>query len=67
MVCNIVCVRWQHDKSGKEAWEDIEENPVEWIAEGKRWKGNIKEAYREGKTGTVLKLRWRYDPCEVGS
>ena len=31
-------------------------NPVGCIGEGKRWKGNIREGSREGKTGTVLEL-----------
>ena len=40
-----VVVRWQQDKYGKEAWEDIEENPGK--CEGKRWRGNIREKYRK--------------------
>ena len=32
------------------------ENPAGCTGEGKRWKGNIREESREGKTGTVLEL-----------
>ena len=56
---NTIAVRWQQDKTGKEAWEDVEENPVACTAEGKRWKGNINEELRESKTGTVLGIRRR--------
>ena len=26
--CILMVVRWQQDKNGKKAWEDIEKNPV---------------------------------------
>ena len=38
------------------------ENPIVFIGEGKRWKGNMSERSRECKTGTVfelcLEVRW---------
>ena len=38
---------WRQAKNGKEDNEDIE---------GKRWKGNLRKGWREGKTWTILEV-----------
>ena len=40
--------------NSKEAWEDMKKNQDGQSGEGKRWKGNINEGWRESKTGNVL-------------
>ena len=43
----VVVVRWQQDENGKEAREEIGENPVGFTGEGKRWKGNMRKVHRK--------------------
>ena len=51
-----IVVRWQQDKNGMGAREDVEEDPVVPTGEGKRLKQNIWEGSIEGKMGTVLEF-----------
>ena len=51
--CSMTTRRnWQGRQRGNK------ENPAWCTGEGKKWKGNLTEGWREGKTGTVLELRW---------
>ena len=50
-------------KNGKEAWEDIEENPVGCTVEGKRWKINVREGWEESKSDEN-KNKHSLAPCE---
>ena len=50
----VVFVRWKHDKNGKETKDETERKSGRVHRKGKKWKGNIRQGSREGKTGTIL-------------
>ena len=41
------------EKMARKPGKEQKENPIGYTEEGKRWKINIREGYREDKTGTA--------------